>query len=401
MLESKTATERMRGKTGEDARDRVAPEGHTPLPPKVNAERVSCTALGPTSDVDMARAIEDYEFVPMDEPNPGAAPVESPPSAISYKDRSVGLIVFGILTILLGCLCGSFIPLVLIGHVASAKATGTPQSLSTLLPATVLYSFLAVALIWLGIGSIKARRWARALLLIFSWSWLIIGVVCSVLMMLILPKIMANLPSGGTSDQPAMPAAALGAVMLITGLIFGVFFVIVPAVWTFFYNSRHVKATCLVRDPVTRWTDACPLPVLGMCLWLAFSVPMMLIMPIAGRGVMPFFGVFLSGVPGSILCLVVAAVWAYSAWSLYKLQRQGWWLILIAMCVFIVSALLTYARHDVMEMYRLAGYPEAQLQQIQKFGWLSGNRMMWLMAFSMLPFLSYLLLIRRFLFRKS
>jgi hypothetical protein len=351
--------------------------------------------------VDTTEAIEDYEFVPMDEPNPGAGPIESPPLAISYKDRSVGLIIFGILTILLGCLCGSFVPLMLVSHVASAKATGTPQSLSTLLPAMVLYGVLAVALIWLGIGSIKARRWARALLLIFSWSGLIMGVVTSALMMFILPKILANLPSGGTANQPAMPAAALGAVMLITALMFGVIFVIVPAVWTFFYNSRHVKATCEVRDPVPRWTDACPLPVLGLCLWLAFSVLMMLIMPIMGLGVMPFFGIFLTGVPGSMLCVAVAAIWGYSAWSLYRLQRQGWWLILIAMCVFIVSALLTYARHDVMEMYRLMGYPEAQLEQIQKFGWLTGNRMMWVMAFSMLPFLGYLLLIRRYLFRKS
>ena len=32
-------------------------------------------------------------------------------------------------------------------------------------------------------------------------------------------------------------------------LVLGVVFVIVPAVWTFFYNSRHVKATCETRDP--------------------------------------------------------------------------------------------------------------------------------------------------------
>jgi len=65
------------------------------------------------------------------------------------------------------------------------------------------------------------------------------------------------------------------------------------------------------------------------------------------------------------------------------------------------SVLLTYARHDVMEMYRLMGYPEAQIEQIQKSGLLIGNRMTWLMAFFMLPFLGYLLFIRKFLRRKS
>jgi hypothetical protein len=85
---------------------------------------------------------------------------------------------------------------------------------------------------------------------------------------------------------------------------------------------------------------------------------------------------------------------------LYKLEQRGWWLILIALCVFMVSALLTYARHDVLEMYRLMGYPEAQIEQIQKSGLLVGNRMSWLMAFSVLPFLGYLLFIKKFLFRK-
>jgi hypothetical protein len=337
----------------------------------------------------------------MDEQNSKAAPNEPTLPPVPYKDRSVGLIIFGILTILLGCLSGLLVPLMLFGQMASAKAAGTPATFSTILPGVFIYGILAVALVWLGIGSFMARRWARALLLIFSWTWLIMGLFVLVFMAFLVPKMLANLSSSGTIGHPAMPAAAMVGMMVGMFLVFGVFFVILPAVWTFFYNSRHVKATCETRDPVTRWTDACPLPVLGFCLWLAFSVPMMLIMPIAGHGVMPFFGIFLSGVPGSMLCLAIAALWSYAAWLLYKLDPRGWWLILIALCVFMVSALLTYARHDVLEMYHLMGYPEAQIEQIQKSGLLVGNHMMWLMAFSVLPFLGYLLFIRKFLRRKS
>ena len=297
-----------------------------------------------------------------------------------YKDRSTGLIVFGILTILLGCLAGLFVLLMLFGRAMSAKTTGAPAPFSTILPAISIYGALAVALVWLGIGSIMARRWARALLLIFSWSWLIMGVFVLVCMTFFIPKILANMSSSGTSDHTAVSSAAIVMAMVVMLLIFGVFFVILPAVWTFFYNSRHVKATCEARDPVTRWTDACPLPVLGFCLWLVFSVPMMLIMPIAGHCVMPFFGIFLTGMPGAILCLAIAALWSYAAWSLYKLEQRGWWLILIALCVFMASAVLTFARHDMMEMYRLMNYPEAQIEQIQKTGLLVGNRMGWLMV---------------------
>jgi hypothetical protein len=337
----------------------------------------------------------------MNEQNPEAAPMEPTLPPVPYKDRSAGLIVFGILTILLGCLAGLFVPLMLFGQAASAKVTGTPATFSAILPAISIYGVLAVALVWLGIGSTMARRWARALLLIFSWSWLIMGLLVLVFMAFVIPKVLANLPSSGTTGHPAMPAAAMVGMMVGMFLVFGVLFIILPALWTFFYNSRHVKATCETRDHVTRWTDACPLPVLGFCLWLAFSVPMMLIMPIAGHGVMPFFGIFLTGVPGTMLCLAIAALWSYAAWLLYKLDQRGWWLVLITLCVFMASALLTFARHDMLEMYHLMGYPEAQIEQIQKSGLLIGNRMTWLMAFSVLPFLGYLLFIKKFLRRKS
>lgn len=333
----------------------------------------------------------------MNEPESEAAPVKSTTSPIPYKDRSAGLIIFGILTILLGCLAGLFIPLMLFGQVAAAQAPGGPHVQSSILPAIFIFAILSIALVWLGIGSIMARRWARALLLIISWGWLIMGLLDSLFMAFLLPKMFANITASATPGHPALPPAAATAFAVVMCLIFGVIFVLLPAIWTFFYNSRHVKATCEARDPVTRWTDACPLPVLGLCLWLMVTVPMMLVTPLMVRGVMPFFGVFLTGLPGMILCLCIAAIWAYAAWSLYHLDRRGWWVILIAMCVMTASSLLTFARHDIIEMYHLMGYPAAQIEQIRKSGLMVGNLMEWMTLFFMVPFLGYLLYIKRYL----
>lgn len=333
----------------------------------------------------------------MNEQNPPIPSVEASPLP-AYKDRSTGLMVFGILTLLLGCLVGLFVPLMLFGQMMAAKAPNAPPAnTAALLPAVGMYGCLAVALIWLGIGSIGARRWARALLLIFSWSWLVLGIIMTVAMPFFMARLFANLPANTTNGQPVMPPAAITGMIAFMVLFLGVFFVAVPAVWAFFYNSRHVKATCETRDPVTRWTDACPLPVLGFCLWLLFGVPWMLLMPIIGHGVTPFFGMFLSGLPGSLMCLAIAAIWSYAAWLLYRLDVRGWWLILIALAVFVASALMTYAHHDIIEMYHLMGYPQAQIDQIQKTGLLAGNSMAWLTSFSMLPFLAYLLFIRKYL----
>lgn len=328
--------------------------------------------------------------------NPPTPPFEIAPPA--YKDRSTGLLIFGILTLLLGCLSGFLVPLMLFGQMMAAKAPNAPPvNHAAMVPGIAVYGLLAVALVWLGIGSIKARRWARALLLIFSWSWLIMGVLITAIMPFVMAKVFANLPPNTKSGQPAMQPGFITGMIVGMVLFFGVFFVLVPAVWTYFYNSQHVKATCEARDPVTRWTDACPLPVLGFSVWTWLAVPMMLVTALSGMAVMPCFGMFVSGVPGALICLVIAAVWGVSGWWLYKLEARGWWLILIAMVLFLVSALVTYAHHDIIEMYQLMGYPQAQIDQIQKMGWFTGNHMSWFTVLFSLPFLGYLLFLKKYL----
>jgi len=330
----------------------------------------------------------------------GAAPVAAA-SPAPYQDRSTGLVVFGVLTILLGCLAGLSVLLMLLGRMmgAAVQDPAAQPPFSSLLLVVAIYGGLAVALVWLGIGSIMARRWARALLLIFSWCWLGIGLLALLFLAFFIPTLMKTVAAGGRPGQPAMPPSAVGVMLVVMFLIWGVLFVLLPAVWTFFYHSRHVKATCEVRDPVPRWTDACPLPVLGLCLMLAVSVPMFLLMPVAFHGVVPFFGTFLSGLPGSLLCLALACVWGYAAWWLYQLQARGWWLIFVAFVLFLLSSLLTYARHDPMEIYGLMGYTPAQLEQLNQFnqtGLLTSSHMTWLMVISMTPFLIYLLWIKKF-----
>jgi hypothetical protein len=253
-------------------------------------------------------------------------------------------------------------------------------------------------LVWLGIGSIQARRWARALLLIFSWSWLFIGLIDMVILAFVIPTMLAHLPTA--PGRPAIPASAMDVMLVTIFVIYAFIFIILPAIWTFFYNSRHVKATCEWRDPVTRWTDTCPLPVLGLCLWLLFSALIMLIMPFAANSVAPFFGMFITGILGTVFYLTLAALWVYSAWLLFHLDQRGWWLILIALCVFGVSAVITYSQHDIMDMYRLMGYPETQIQQIKQTGLLEGNSMSWMTGLSMLPLLGYLFFIKGYLPRK-
>lgn len=318
-----------------------------------------------------------------------------------YKDRSTGLVIFGILTVLLGCIAGLFVPLILFGQMAAAKDLNASSGnfITILLPAFT-YGVLSVTMICLGIGSIMARRWARALLLIFSWCSLAMGIFMMAIIPFVMSKTLANLPPDAQTGQPIMPQGVITGMIVGMCIFLGLFFVLLPAVWAYFYNSRHVKATCEARDPKVRWTDACPLPVLAISLWSWLAVPMMLLMPVTGHCVMPFFGVFLTGLPASLLCLLFASIWGTMAWWLYRLDVRGWWLTFIAMGVFMASALITFAHHDIIEMYQLMGYPQAMIDQIRMNGFLTDNRFGWMTALSALPILVYLLFIKKYFCKK-
>lgn len=312
-----------------------------------------------------------------------------PPSPLAYSDRRTGLIIFGVLEILIGCLCALIVPLMIIGMAIGAKTTGAPPDNGAIFSGVVVYGLAAVAFVWLGVGSIMCRRWARALLLILSWSWLLAGIMVAGFSVVTLTHIMETLQSG-----PVLAGVVIGFVIL------GVFFLIIPSVLVCFYQSRNVKATCEARDPVRRWTDACPLPVLAAVLWFGVGAVAVLPMPLAYKSVMPFFGILLTGLPAALLFVAWGAGSAWLAWAFYRLQPVAWWVAVIVFALASVSSVITFARVDLMEMYRLMGYSQQQLDQIQKFNFFSGKTMAIWTACCMAPWLGYLFWIKKF-FRRS
>jgi MFS family permease len=314
-----------------------------------------------------------------------------------YHDRKAGLIVFGILTMLTGCVMALLVPLIIWAQFVAAETTHVPVNSRAMIPAAIFCGLFSVTFIWLGIGSILTRRWARALLLISSWTWLTIGIVSMAYLAFLLPQIMAVLDSNVRSSQTRAPKELMTFVMIAQGIFSLIIYVILPGIWVLFYRSKNVRITCEVRDPVPRWTDHCPLPVLAVSIWAALGAVTMLLFPFLYGGVLPFFGVFLSGISGTAVGLVIAGLWGYSAWALYRLERTGWWIFLVGMCLLSLSAFVTYWRHDLSEMYRLMGYPEQQIAQLQQFNAVfKGQTLAWSTVIFIVPCVGYLLYVRRF-----
>jgi hypothetical protein len=316
------------------------------------------------------------------------------PPVAGFKDRSTGLLVFCILLIILGAMVALAIPFMLLGQFVAATQmpNAQPTPMQFIWPAILMYLGLAVGFIWLGIGAIKCRRWARALALILGWMWLICGIVGVISVTAIMPSVFAHPPPG----QPPMPPAVITVVTLIMVAVCSVFYIVLPGALVFFFRSPHVKATCEARDPVPRWTDACPLPVLAISLLLGFGVAFMPLLILFYHSIVPCFGVYVSGLPGAAVVLVSALVFAWAARATYKLQLAGWWTALLVYTLWIVSATITMARLGLLPMYEIMGFPKEQLDLLKQMDFLNHPLIWILMLVTWLPFLGFIVYTKKY-----
>lgn len=311
--------------------------------------------------------------------------VTAAPEAPAYRDRTPGLVIFGIVQILFGIGCAGFVLLMaVLTETASRRAA--PETPPTAMFATnvVLYSLLAVYFFAVGIGSIRRRRWARALALIVSWMWLLTGIISLIVLVWLMPRITRDLPPG--ASQGVIMGVMLGTV--------GVLYVLIPAVLVLFYRSEHVKATCEAHDPKVRWTDRVPLPVLGVSLLLAFGAISTLAS--LAYATIPLFGTILTGVPAMIVTLAIAGLMALISVQLYRLKPQAWWTLLLFQIAGAVVGAITLSQTNFDELYTKMGIMTPQLAALHLVD-LSRDPFLWvLIGVVWVGFLLFVIYLRRY-----
>lgn len=125
-----------------------------------------------------------------------------------------------------------------------------------------------------------------------------------------------------------------------------------------------MKATCDYRNPAPSWTDACPMPVLAHVLLFVTLALSMLLMG-GYNWAVPFFGAILSGPAGAAAAIAIAALSAGLAWGAYELKPAALWGSGVFIVVWGASALVTFARVNLMEFYEKMGMPPQQLDMMR------------------------------------
>lgn len=320
-----------------------------------------------------------------------------PPPPIGYKDRRVGLILFGVILIGIGALCGLFIPLTLLSQAMAAKNSGAQYNPAMTVPIVAVFSVFAITGIWLGVGSMLCRRWARALLLCLCSIGLICGIFGMVTVYLSLQNFDRNLGQALHEQGRALQPGIVSVVKIIFYMAVFVMYILIPGVLLLFYRSPNVKRTCEVRDPVERWTDRCPLPVLAICLLLAVKISLVPFAFSNWGSVVPVAGMLVHGLPARALWLAYALFSLYAARGFYRLQRHVWWIYLVVLILVWVSFLVTFERNGMIGYLRAVGFPEAQLRQTTNNPMPQGPGIIWFSGgLTMAVYVGYLCYLRRF-----
>jgi hypothetical protein len=323
---------------------------------------------------------------------------ESVTGGLTYKDRKTGLAIFGAIQIALGALCALFVPLMIMGMLAAAvmdKGADEGLSVRAMIPGLLVYVLLATWFIWMGIGSIQARRWARALCLVSSWLWLVSGITGMLFMLMFMPDMYEQMSKDGQ-----MPANVVTIVKYVTFGFMTVIYIIIPGAFILFYGSKNTKATCEHRDPVVRWTDKCPLPVLAMTLMSGCCAACLPFMGLYGWAV-PFFGTIITGVAGAGIALIFLVLLAYITRGFYRLDLKAWWCATGLAVLWGASCTITFSRITLMEFYEKMNFPAQQLEIMRKMSFTQSHSLTYACIFWVILVLAFLLYTRRYFISPS
>ena len=253
-----------------------------------------------------------------------------------FKDRSAGLIVFGVIEILIGLFCALLIPLALAVTLAARSVSGLDLAIDarTLAPSLAIYTVMAVSFIWLGVGSIRARRWAAAVMLSLSWLWLLTGALAMALLWLLLPRLQDLV------GMTELPGGAMTVALVTTSLLLGFIYVLLPLAFVLFYRSPHVAATCRARDPGPSWVDGCPPSIVSLVVIYGGCAASLLVLPSWGF-LFPLFGVILDGWSGAAAWLLVLALLVVLMLGTARRERRAWTVAMVASLLAAASSVVT------------------------------------------------------------
>jgi hypothetical protein len=274
-----------------------------------------------------------------------------------FAGLRAGSRTFGVIAIVLGGISGCTV-------LAIPLAWVMPQSNSQPRPRTgqmigggLMMVAYAVALIWFGIGACRLRRWVRPLGIAGSAIWALLGIMSLIATAFTIPELRASMHPG-----PAAASLPPGFDLVMVGFTIALlvaFGIAVPGACLWFYKKPQTGLMLDYYDPQPRWTDGCPLPILGLTMALTLlAVTSFVTAPAAIDAI---FGVVLFGLPAAALLLFEGAVMSVLARLVFLRRPAGWWGSVGLAVIWTASSAMALLHPRQVEMGRRAGFSDQEI----------------------------------------
>jgi len=329
-------------------------------------------------------------------PPPPPPAVVSP--AVIQESRILLAIIGGLICLLgLGILCGGGFGVTMLATMPFAKFTPPevaeeeraalealtqavhrfqPLIAPAVVSAAVSCLTASAALIWLGIGTIQGRRWARKLLLAAGWGWCGSVALQFIGFLSMLPALMTWVESiaiPGPGGAPGTGSVAFSmAIQVVMNLISYAMSATPGVALIVLFSLRNVRLTCEQLDPGPNWTDRIPIEVLPLFLTLAvWSLQALTALPLI-PGLVTLLPPELGWNGAAVLSagLTVALLVTLSTWLVARMNPIGWWVLCAGTIVGTGLICLAHLRSDFPAIFRAAlnliPMPEAERAKFEQ-----------------------------------
>ncbi|MFT3788309.1 MAG: hypothetical protein QM770_19415 [Tepidisphaeraceae bacterium] len=323
------------------------------------------------------------------------------PAQLDPTGRRAWLNVAGVLLIVAGALAGCMSLITIFTVVAMASGTiqvpGNQTPASSIAMALPIYIGATAALITLGIGSIRGRRWVRPIVVTLGILAVLCGLAATVGMAASMSMLSQPgfLPATGPSGTPMTPPPMMPVVIIaaLSSLFFTVF---LPGLAVWLYTSEPTRVYLDQRDPRRIWTDACPLPVFfGAGTLVLFGAQIAL----AGlNGVALLFGVVLQGIAAFGALAVQGLLMCVAGVLFYRLKLAGWTMALVLFVLMFASWIVSAASGRMADVLDAAspGLTTTQRTIVTHSALMSVPLQIGMSVIGLLAAIGYLVWVKRF-----